>query len=643
MADCLTEKFGISLSWEYNFTKMQKKRLFSEFVCSQYQGEICSAIENYATENPDLFNLKIIESVSEVECDSIDSKKIWIRDLPKLSLEFDLALAADLNFTEHTRRRDEEEPITQWLLVSGSVDFASLNDGLTISEVQLYEARFNADSDYTDSLSPCIYDKDTERIAQKFLSQYYPEALKTACEVDVDTVVRRMGLKVEIRHLSSDLHVFGQILFKKSKTEVYPEGSSSPIMEEFSGGTILIDDRVFFLRNYGSIRHTILHECIHWYLHRKTFLLAMLLKQAESGFKCCISGHMQSREQSNDAWFLEWQANKIAAKVLVPEKTLKQKVNQYLAEQRELFPSLADVYLMKNVVKMVADFFSVSVLVAQIRMLECDFSLAVGAVDYCDGRYLKPYAFKKDSLAENETYTIGCQDLIIEKLKNSDLRSLMDNAQLIYSDSHLVLNSPKYVENKKLTEYARLHLDECAIKFSSDMNGNRKGEGFYRECILFHGYNGDIQVTCKFKKEANEDIISRAEAILQQQQYVNELFECLVMTSFAQTLNKLMEKQGLTIKDLADKSGISEKQITRLRKGKTENPELETVVALAIGLDVPKIVSMEFLKIAGYKLRRDKQEHLMYDFFLDDVWSPTVAECNEILAAMNFKPLTKED
>ena len=640
MATCLTEKFGISLSWEYNFTKMQKKRLFSEFICSQHQGEICSAIENYAVENPDLFSLKIIESVSEVECDSIDSKKIWIRNLPELSLAFDLALEADLNFTEHTHRRDEEEPITQWFLISGSVDFASLNDGLTISEVQLYEPKFYANSDYTDSLSPCIYEKDTERIAQNFLSQYYPEALKTACEVDVDTVVRRMGLKVETRHLSSDLHIFGQILFEKSKTEVYLDGSDIPIMEEFCGGTILIDDRVFFLRNYGSIRHTVLHECIHWYLHRKTFLLAKFLRQAESGFKCCISGHMQSHEQSNDAWFLEWQANKIAAKVLVPEKALKQKACQYLAEQRELFPSLADVYLMKNVVKMVADFFSVSVQVAQIRMLECGFSLAVGAFDYCDGRYLKPYAFKKDSLAENETYTIGCQDLIIEKLKNSELSSLMDNTQLIYSDSHLVLNSPKYVENKKLTEYARLHLDECAIKFSSDMNGNRKGEGFYRECILCRGFNGALKVQCTFDNLANADNIAKAKVIKQQQRHINHLIDCIKRTSFTDTLKSLMKVQKVTIEELAELSRISDRQITRLRTGESERPSLGTVVALAIGLDLPYDVSILFLETAGYSLQIYTNENILYKHFLADYCNKTVKECNQILEDNGFKALS---
>ncbi len=620
----------------YTETNMQQKRLFSEFICSNYQTEILCAIEDFVTDNTNLFNLKVVDTVTNVECEAIYPKLIWIRDAPALQLEFDMALEAELNFFEYSHYREEEEPVTQWFLLSGIVDFGG---GLTIKEVQLYEKNYKAKNDYTDSLSPCIYEKDTERIAQRFLKEYFPEALKQGCEVDVDTVVKRMSLKVETRHLSSDLHIFGQILFETSKTEVYDK---HPMLEEFKAGTILIDDRVFFLRNYGSVRHTIIHECIHWYLHRKTFLLAKFMKQAESGFKCCITGQMQSHEQSNDAWFLEWQANKIAAKVLVPEKVLKQKVSQFLSEQRELFPNIADVYLLKNVVSMVANFFKVSIQVARIRMSECGFSLVEGAFDYCDGKYLKPYAFKKDSLNCDETYTIGCQDLIIEKMKNPELSSMMDKMQLVYTDSHLVVNSPKYVEKKKLTEYARLHLDECAIKFTVDTKTVHSCAVSYRECILFHGYNGKLKISYSYEKEANKNNISKATAIIEHQKYENELHLCINPFSFSETLVNLMKKKKITVESLADFSGISERQISRLRKETTERPKIETVVALAIGLDIPYEISILFLKTASYVLSLGNEKHMLYKHFLSDGCLMSIHDCNAMLEANGFKSLNED-
>lgn len=618
---------------------MQQRRLFSEFICSQYQAKIADAIENFAIDNASSFNLRVIDTVSEVECDSIYAKNVWIRNLPDLGLEFDLAVEADLNFLEHSYRKEEEESITQWFLISGCVDFGNIANGITINDVQLYEAKFQARSDYTNSLSPCIYEKDTEKIAEKFLSQFFPETLEKECKVDVNAVVDRMGLNVEKHHLSSDLHIFGQILFETSKTEIFDK-SNEPYMEEFKGGTILIDDQVFFLCNYGSARHTIIHECIHWYLHRKTFLLAKFMKQAESGFKCCITGQMQAHEQSNDAWFLEWQANKIAAKVLVPEIILKAKFKECAKKERELHPKTVAVYLLGDIMRSLSNYFGVSLKVIKIRLEECGLNIARGTFDYCDGRYLEPYAFKKNALEHNETFTIGCQDLIIEKIKNPELDSLMDNAQLVYTDSHLVVNNPRYVENKKLTEYARLHLDECAIKFSLDMHQKKKGDVFYRECILLHGYDGNLQISCTFKEEANKNAVSKAKAILRHQRNVNDLFDCIVATSFSQTLINLMKKKGITIEALANDSGVSPRQITRLRTGETENPSLTNVVALAIALDLPQNISLEFLKIAGYTLRRNTTCHMMYDFFLSDGCLLSVEECNELLVAKELKPLT---
>ena len=44
-------------------------------------------------------------------------------------------------------------------------------------------------------------------------------------------------------------------------------------MEE---GTILVDPNVFFMYTYGTYRSTVVHECVHWSLHRRFFELEKL-------------------------------------------------------------------------------------------------------------------------------------------------------------------------------------------------------------------------------------------------------------------------------------------------------------------------------------------------------------------------------
>ncbi len=645
----LSEKFSkllrtcliLPFNHGYNDYVTYKDRTFSSFICSRYRTEIDSAIGDFAYANSDSFSLKEIESVSCVDCEGFEYKKIWIRDLPKLKLEFDMAVAADLAFQGHTGLREAQENKTEWFLVSGEVDFSDLDDGFVITEIQIYDGKYNPRVDYSYTLSPCISEKDTEEAAREFLSLYYSEMFISPRPLDVDTVVSRMGLHVEKRHLSPDDHIFGQIFFRTSSAETYPDNDSAAVLETFSEGTILVDDKVFFLRNYGSERHTIIHECIHWHLHRKKFLLLESIKMAESGIRCCVTGEMQNYEKSNDAWFLEWQANKIASKVLVPESILKQRVSDYLAAEKAEHPSVAEVYLIKNVVVKIAGFFGVSKQVAKIRMEECGYTIVKGAYDYCNGGYPKPYMFSTGSLGEDETFTIGCEDLIIQSMQNPVLSQLMGNGQLIYADSHLVVNNPRYVEKKKsrteLTEYARMHLDECGIKFTVDTSTGHNGVTYHRECVLCRGFNGPLQAEYKFKKIDNENNIAKAEAVIQHEKQISYLMGCIVRTSFTQTLINLMKAQNMSVEELAGNAELASKTVTRCRTGETKDPTLETMVALAIGLDIPFEVSIQFLAVAGYSLLPSNEEHMLYRFFLSDACEMTVKECNALLKARNSK------
>ena len=625
---------------------MPKDRTFSSFICSRYESDITSAIGDFSYENSNSFSLKEIEDVSCVDCDGFTYKKIWIRDLPELKLEFDMAVAAELEFQGHTFLRESEEYKTEWFLVSGEVDFANLNDGFSVTEIQIYDAKYNPRVDYSNTLSPCISEKDTEEAAREFLSLYYPEMFESPRPLDVDTVVSRMGLHVEKRHLSPDNHIFGQIFFRTSSTETYPDDDSAAVPETFGEGTILVDDKVFFLRNYGSERHTTIHECIHWHMHRKKFLLLESMKMAESGIRCCITGEMQSHEKSDDAWFLEWQANKIASKVLMPESMLKVKVSDYLASERALHPGTAEVYLIKNAMKSVASFFRVSLQVAKIRMEECGYTIVRGIYDHCNGGYPEPYAFKEDSLKENETLTIGCEDLIIQSMQNPKLAELMNNGQLVYSDSHLVVNDPRYVEKKKsrteLTEYARMHLDECGIKFTVDTKSGRGGVTYHRECVLCRGFNGPLHAEYKLDKERNRENLTLAEVVIKQGKQTNELLACVAGNSFSQALVNLMGALHTTVEELAGESGLSERTIKRYRNAKTKNPKLETLVALAIGLDIPYVVSMKLIEAAGLWFIPNTEELMLYNFFLSDACTMTVSECNGILKNHGLELLNGE-
>jgi len=55
--------------------------------------------------------------------------------------------------------------------------------------------------------------------------------------------------------------------------------------------------------------------------------------------------------------------------------------------------------------------------------------------------------------------------------------------------------------------------------------------------------------------------------------------------AFGLHLRKLRDKHGLSQQDIADRADINKKTIQRIENGKL-NPSLETLVALALGLEI---------------------------------------------------------
>ncbi|CAM3302269.1 MULTISPECIES: helix-turn-helix domain-containing protein [Paenibacillus] len=67
--------------------------------------------------------------------------------------------------------------------------------------------------------------------------------------------------------------------------------------------------------------------------------------------------------------------------------------------------------------------------------------------------------------------------------------------------------------------------------------------------------------------------------------------------TFGEYIRKLREQKGLSLNQLATKSGVSNAQISRIENGLRDLPRPETIKKLAIGLDAPQA---ELMEKAGY-------------------------------------------
>ena len=123
------------------------------------------------------------------------------------------------------------------------------------------------------ALVPIIYKEDLEAVAHDFLNRYCPEALKKPMPLDSTELVKKMGLTVEVRDITKDLSIFGQVYFHDTEAEFYDSNKDEMVTTSVKARTIFVDPKAFFLRNLGAVNNTIVHECVHWDKHRKAFEL----------------------------------------------------------------------------------------------------------------------------------------------------------------------------------------------------------------------------------------------------------------------------------------------------------------------------------------------------------------------------------
>ena len=154
----------------------------------------------------------------------------------------------------------------------------------------------------------------------------------------------------------------------------------------------------------------------------------------------------KSNELEDELSWMEWQANALAPKILIPAKTGKEKLSEILNRLHRAYRGrLRDGYVMELAISEFADFFKVSTTVAKIRAVELSFEQAAGVFNFVDGKNYPPFSFKKGSLKKGQTFVIDRNNVIIQSLLNPDLSEDIAARRFIHAGGLLVINDPQYV------------------------------------------------------------------------------------------------------------------------------------------------------------------------------------------------------
>jgi|GEM_PF-987362 len=542
------------------------------------------------------------------------------------------------------RRRNDVDSDTKriWLAVKFKAKFTDKFENMRIVDIGPIDEKeaFVLNRCSTKSFVPYISEESLDHHATEFLKKYCPQALETPMPLPIEDIVKAMGLKVKVGNLKGG--AFGRCYF--ADKEIKKKDGTKGIIRR---GTILCDDDAFFLSGIGSTNNTIIHECVHWEYHRRFFALMRLLDPSLSAIVCTtleedVKG---SKKNTEDFRWMEWQANALAPRILMPADMMKLKYEQIKAEVVASGETdLREIY--KQTINKLADFFQVTITSVKIRLIELGYNYLKGIHDYVDNNPTKPYLYNAKEIKPNQIFSAGLYDVVASGIVNSDLKTCLQAKTIVYASGFFVINNKKYTYKdpitgrQELTDYALEHMDECCLVFDAEPKEKRSfDDRYYSMCFLCRSQNSQEAYTRTVKSNDfnNRQLRKSLELcdVIEENQEALELVKQLV-GEFKDMLQLLMNNYGYSNREMKKYTGIDDHKIAAFLNGSKEPTKYE-VVAIVAGMQLHPVVAEHFISKSGFNLTTTIERDAMYRFLINqcyeeglDSWNQRLRECDKV-------------
>lgn len=639
---------------------MEKKtNSFLEYLESdKFYDRIYNSIFSWCLSNQGILLTKIdgynVSRITEVEELDLEFINIWIDSKEDSKIDFDIAVEVTASVEGISGKyRDRDSYSSRfWVMVSCTGSLEKMLKDFYIIGVDKYSKTLPKkplSGDLVPYISKNKYDDYANEILEKLYFPHHPEAKKNPVSINVDELARRMGLSVINTSISENRSIFGQIFFADTEVVLYNSSISKSEKRQILKNTILVDDEAAYLRSYGSRSMTVAHECVHAYYHRKAFLFAKMFNTDLRNIQCQVNGEMKNAESNTAAQWMEIQANGIAPYILMPKESFeayaKQLFNLYVKE------SQIGTNGINNIVQNLATTYNVTVYAARKRLIDLGFEEAIGAFNWVDGHYVRPYSFKKGFLAYNETFTVSYKDVFRKVVSDPKIAMYVMTNQFVFVENHLCINHPIYVEKDQngdliLSDYALLHMDECCVKFRyNTIQGFIESTELGLLCYLSRDTSKEIEFDLEISMipEVKTDDSLFKERYKIHIENVSEVMKTIVDMSFGEIIDYLMKYLDIRLNELELDSSLNERTIRRYINGENKQPDKRSVVALLRALNLPPRICDVAIKQAGISFRNSNDEDDALLNVLMNLRNGSTSDANRFMVLAGFEPLTKEE
>lgn len=488
--------------------------------------------------------------------------------------------------------------------------------------------------------------------AEKYLSEHYPQALKTPIAIPVEKLAADDDLRIEEAYLSASSDVFACCVLVDGEVSIYDPETDEYTLTFYPAGTILVDPSSVWSMGEGARRNAIMHEILHWEKDR-TFFQIHRARLASTGevvepIKSRVSTTFfepseKSRRKETELQWLEWQAHRLAPRVLMPKSTFTTAATEILDSS----PNLSCGALLDQL----ADIFLVSRSSVKYRLLEVGLKKRIATLPDYD----LVYGFMGDGVEDFVAITLADAAFLISE--NPRFQRWVQAGDYIFVEGYFVKNSARYVRvdasgSYRLKPAAKKSPSKAFLRIRSFVTKDYVGLDKDLDSLFHLEHRQGVDKRIIYLDPAHQatpddnDVqkvyASAAKTMSLELAEAEQLDDILAKrgTTLCQTIWELLDYRGIRYpKPFSELTGLYDALFNKIQNNKVSTMKKDTLMAIAIGLRLNAYATTTLMQKAGIHLNREIDPDRTYLFMLERIPGISIHDANGILEAKGLDPL----
>ena len=532
---------------------------------------------------------------------------------------------------------------------------------------------------------PILSPEGAEKSAESLLRRCYPEARYGVRALDGRILAERMGLKIRRVRFPEERQEQGWVCFAAGRAELRDE-QGGVIFEEIEPFTILLNTAR--CRTRAAENETLVHECIHVWLHRAFFLAQQLLpreewkeeetedqegKEEKEGKpegeeKAGNEGNEgnEKREEKTEreekagpavgvsvsglerpvfpTALMERQAEQLIRRILMEKRQVEREIYRLLRRRKDDSCGRSPE-TMAALLYGLSRAFRVSAEQARERLKDLGFEEADGVGRFVDGRRVPDHGCEGPWLP-GTTYTLSLREAARLYQEDAAFRDRLDSGRYAFAEGHFCLRDPAFLREEpgllpRLTPLGRRSVDRCCLVFRrkpEETDGAGREPHFPESRAARYRENSDqfgrIEF-CAVEGTYARELENRR--FLEEAAHWRSLLAAIPEDADLRTaVDIVRDRMGLSWSELALRIGVDRKTLSRWLS--REEISLAHMTAICVALQLRSDVAEKLIRVSECRRRRVPGADA-YWAMIEMARDLDVRRCNEILRQEGLPPL----